>query len=60
MKRFIKKILTYIIIWQSKIVIFKYKPKVIAITGSVGKTSTKEAIFSIISASKTVRMSQKS
>lgn len=60
MKRFIKKILTYIIIWQSKIVISKYKPKIIAITGSVGKTSTKHAIFAIISATKTVRMSEKS
>ncbi len=60
MKRFFKKILTCIITWQSKIVIFKYKPKIIAITGSVGKTSTKRAIFSIISSKKTVRMSEKS
>jgi UDP-N-acetylmuramoyl-tripeptide--D-alanyl-D-alanine ligase len=27
----------------------KYKPKVVAITGSVGKTATKEAIFSVLS-----------
>jgi UDP-N-acetylmuramoyl-tripeptide--D-alanyl-D-alanine ligase len=60
MKRFLKKILTYIITWQSRVVVFKYRPKIIAITGSVGKTSTKQAIFSVISAKKTVRMSEKS
>lgn len=59
MKKFFKKILIKIITWQSKIVVLKYKPKVIAITGSVGKTSTKQAIYSIISSSATVRMSEK-
>ena len=29
-------------------VIKKYKPKVVAITGSVGKTATKEAVFSVL------------
>ena len=52
--------MTYIITWQSRVVVFKYRPKIIAITGSVGKTSTKQAIFSVISAKKTVRMSEKS
>ncbi len=59
MKKFFKKILIKIITWQSKVVILKYKPKIIAITGSVGKTSTKQALYSIISSSAAVRMSEK-
>jgi len=37
----------------------KYKPEVIAITGSVGKTSTKEAIFSVLSTAYNVRTNYK-
>lgn len=55
-----KKIITRIIIWQAKVVLLKYKPKVIAITGSVGKTSTKDAIFTVLSKTKKVRKSEKS
>ncbi|MGB9848168.1 MAG: UDP-N-acetylmuramoyl-tripeptide--D-alanyl-D-alanine ligase [Minisyncoccia bacterium] len=36
----------------------KYKPFVIGITGSVGKTSTKEAIFTVLSQEKKVRRSK--
>ncbi|GAC1412368.1 MAG: hypothetical protein NVSMB66_1220 [Candidatus Doudnabacteria bacterium] len=45
MKRLFKSLLFRI----SRAILKKYKPKVIAITGSIGKTSTKEAIFSVIS-----------
>jgi len=37
----------------------KYKPTVIAVTGSVGKTSTKEAIFTILSSKYATRTSEK-
>ena len=60
MKNILKKIIVLIITWQAKIVLKKYKPKIIAITGSVGKTSTKDAIFTILSKFKTVRKSEKS
>ncbi|MBF0398398.1 MAG: UDP-N-acetylmuramoyl-tripeptide--D-alanyl-D-alanine ligase [Desulfobacterales bacterium] len=60
MKTTFKKIIVKILIWQSKIVLLRYKPKIIAITGSVGKTSTKDAIFTILSKVKNVRKSQKS
>lgn len=43
-----KKILQFILKSLAKAVIKKYQPKVIAITGSVGKTSTKEAIFAVL------------
>ncbi len=39
-RKFLQKILGF----QTKIIIRKYQPKVIAITGSVGKTSTKKAV----------------
>ncbi|OHB18784.1 MAG: hypothetical protein A3F96_00400 [Parcubacteria group bacterium RIFCSPLOWO2_12_FULL_40_10] len=39
----------------SKAVIKKYKPIVIGITGSVGKTSTKEAVFSVLKTKFNVR-----
>lgn len=38
----------------------KYKPRIIAVTGSVGKTSTKDAIFQVFSSRGFVRKSEKS
>ncbi len=43
-----KKILEQILASLAKRIIVKYKPKVIGITGSIGKTSTKEAIFAVL------------
>lgn len=43
-----RKILEKILKILSKMVLKKYKPVIIAITGSVGKTSTKEAIFHVL------------
>lgn len=60
MKSIFKKIIVPVITWQAKIVVKKYKPKIIAITGSVGKTSTKDALFTVLSNFKKVRKSEKS
>lgn len=43
-----RKILQYILKILSKSVLKKYKPVIIAVTGSVGKTSTKEAIYHVL------------
>jgi len=59
-KNFLKKIVINILTWQARIVLVRYKPKIIAVTGSVGKTSTKDAIFTVLSKFKTVRKTQKS
>jgi len=43
-----RKILQRILKILSKLVLKKYKPVIIAVTGSVGKTSTKEAIYHVL------------
>ena len=40
--------------------IWKYRPHIIAITGSVGKTSTKDAVYAVLSVLAYVRKSEKS
>jgi UDP-N-acetylmuramoyl-tripeptide--D-alanyl-D-alanine ligase len=45
MKKLTQKLLFRI----SRAILKKYKPKVIGITGSIGKTSAKEAIFAVVS-----------
>lgn len=60
MKYIFKKIIVKILTWESKLILARYHPKIIAITGSVGKTSTKDAIYSVISEFYTVRKSEKS
>ncbi|MFA7315355.1 MAG: Mur ligase family protein [Candidatus Paceibacterota bacterium] len=55
-----KTLVVQIITWQAKMILRRYKPKIIAITGSVGKTSTKDAIFTVLSKFKSVRKSEKS
>ena len=60
MKNTFKKIITHILRVESQLVLSKYKPKIIAITGSVGKTSTKDAVYAVISKVAHVRKSEKS
>lgn len=60
MKNIFKKIIIYILKKESQLILLKYKPKVIAITGSVGKTSTKDAVYAVLASSFYVRKSDKS
>lgn len=54
MKLILQKILTVL----AKAYLAKYKPKIVAVTGNTGKTSTKEAIAAVLKATgKIVRMS---
>lgn len=43
-----KKLIVFIITWQARAILARHKPKIIAVTGSVGKTTTKDAIFSTL------------
>src|SRR3989344_3343177 len=56
----VKKTISFILQVESRLVLAKYKPKVVAITGSVGKTSTKDAIYTVMSHGFYVRKSEKS
>ena len=60
MKNILKQILAYILKTESRLVLWKYQPRVIVITGSVGKTSTKDAVYAVLSALSYVRKSEKS
>jgi UDP-N-acetylmuramoyl-tripeptide--D-alanyl-D-alanine ligase len=55
MKKIVQKIL-YIL---ARAVLKKYKPGVVGITGSMGKTSTKEAVFAVLSSKFRVRQNIK-
>ncbi len=45
-----KKIFEVVLAYFAKKILLKYKPKIVGITGSIGKTSAKEAVFAVLSA----------
>jgi UDP-N-acetylmuramoyl-tripeptide--D-alanyl-D-alanine ligase len=55
MKKIIQKILKIF----AGFILLRYQPMIIGITGSVGKTTTKEAVYTILSGNFKVRASQK-
>lgn len=60
MREWIKKKVLAFLVAKAEATLKRYKPMVIGVAGSIGKTSTKEAIFCAISQSFTVRKSTKS
>lgn len=60
MKQFFKKIVIFILQYEAKLVLKKYKPRIVVIVGSVGKTTTKDAVYSVLSQKHFVRKSEKS
>lgn len=60
MKSFFRNIVAGLLAILARAIVHKYKPKVVMITGSVGKTSTKDAVASMLGASYNVRASEKS
>lgn len=60
MKNLFKNIIVYILTLEAKLVLKKYKPKIVAITGNIGKTSSKDAIYTVLASSFFVRKSEKS
>src|SRR3989344_1969960 len=49
MKNFLKKAIVLILICEARLVLSRYRPKIIAITGSMGKTAAKDAICAALS-----------
>lgn len=60
MKEFFLKILARSLKKLAKATLWRYRPKIIGITGNVGKTSTKEALALILAGEKRVRQPLKS
>ena len=60
MKQVFKTIITSIIQYEAKLVLRKYRPKIIVVVGSVGKTTTKDSIYSVLKKEFFVRKSEKS
>lgn len=60
MRIFLKQLLVSVLLWEARLVVRKYRPRIVAVTGSVGKTGTKDAIFSVLAGNFHVRKSDKS
>jgi UDP-N-acetylmuramoyl-tripeptide--D-alanyl-D-alanine ligase len=59
-KSFFKTLITHLLTLEARMVLRKHKPVIIGITGSVGKTSTKDAIAAVVGNNYRVRASKKS
>ena len=60
MRKLLRHIVVFALMLEAKLVLKKYKPKIVAVTGSVGKTSTKDAIYATLSQTYFARKSEKS
>ncbi len=60
MKAPVKKAIAIVLQAEARMVLARYKPKIVAITGSVGKTSTKDAVYAVMAKNFYVRKSEKS
>ncbi|MEK7173989.1 MAG: UDP-N-acetylmuramoyl-tripeptide--D-alanyl-D-alanine ligase [Patescibacteria group bacterium] len=60
MKVFLKKIIIVLLRWEARAVLQKFRPRIVAVTGSIGKSSTKEAIACILGSKYFVRQNPKS
>ncbi|MCD5382070.1 MAG: UDP-N-acetylmuramoyl-tripeptide--D-alanyl-D-alanine ligase [Candidatus Pacebacteria bacterium] len=60
MKSLFKKIVVAILTFEAKMLLKRTKPNIIAITGSVGKTSVKDAIYAVMKDTVHTRKSEKS
>src|SRR3989338_2271714 len=54
-----RRLLENILLNQAKKIIARHKPVIVAVTGSFGKTATKDAIFAVLDDKQTARMSIK-
>ncbi len=60
MKNLFKIIVIAILRFEAKLILARFKPKIIAVSGTVGKTSVKEAIALVLGSEFNIRKSEKS
>ena len=60
LKNFFKKIIIAILRFEAKLILARFKPKIIAVSGTVGKTSAKEAVALVLGSEFDIRKSEKS
>jgi UDP-N-acetylmuramoyl-tripeptide--D-alanyl-D-alanine ligase len=60
MKNFFKNTVIKILTWEAKTALRRHMPKIVAVTGNVGKTTTKDAVFAVIAGAYDARKSEKS
>lgn len=60
MKKLLKFIIASVLALLARAVVRRYRPRIVMVTGSVGKTSTKDAVAAVLSARFLVRKSEKS
>ena len=60
LKQYLKSLVVFLLTCEAKLVLKKYHPRIVAITGTVGKTATKDAVATALSAFFSVRKSEKS
>lgn len=59
-KEFIRSLVVRILTAEARAVLAKYKPNIILVTGSVGKTSSKDAVYTALASTFFIRRSEKS
>ena len=60
MKELFKPLIVKLLVFEAKLVLARHKPFIIGVTGNLGKTSTKDAIFAVMKDHVHVRRSEKS
>jgi UDP-N-acetylmuramoyl-tripeptide--D-alanyl-D-alanine ligase len=60
MKDLIKPLIVSILTWEAKLALKRHKPFIIGVTGNLGKTGTKDAIYTVLKDHVHVRRSEKS
>ena len=60
MKEIFKKFVVAALTFEAQVLLKRTRPKIVAITGSVGKTSTKDAVYAVLKEHVHARKSEKS